>query len=114
VLRIINNQLAPQSTYTNDQKLTITLTPTKTKPTTKMAISSAITDLFKSAYELVASLVGAVYTIIQSFITGVFGLFTGFISFIGDIFQGLIDVVGGVGRFVAGTYLLQFLVIILY
>jgi len=69
-----------------------------------MAVTNAITDLFKSVYELLASVLGAAYTIVHSFINGVLGLFAGFFAFVGDIGKGVFDLVGGVGKFVAGTF----------
>jgi hypothetical protein len=69
-----------------------------------MAITSAVTDLFASIYELLASFLGAVYTIVHSFVMGIFNLFAGFLAFFGDIFQGVFDIVGGVGKFVAGEF----------
>lgn len=69
-----------------------------------MAVTNAITDLVKSVYELLASILGAAYTIIHSFINGVLGLFAGFFAFVGDIGKGVFDLVGGVGKFIAGTF----------
>ncbi|KAG7291323.1 hypothetical protein NEMBOFW57_001336 [Staphylotrichum longicolle] len=68
-----------------------------------MAVTNAITDLVKSVYELLASILGAAYTIIHSFINGVLGLFAGFFAFVGDIGKGVFDLVGGVGKFIAGN-----------
>ncbi|KAK5659612.1 hypothetical protein OQA88_816 [Cercophora sp. LCS_1] len=68
-----------------------------------MAITTAITDLFSSVYELFASLIGAAYTIVHSFVAGIASLFAGFFAFIADIFQGVFDIVGGVGKFVTGN-----------
>ncbi|KAK0622336.1 hypothetical protein B0T14DRAFT_563796 [Immersiella caudata] len=68
-----------------------------------MAITSAVSDLVASIYELFASFVGAVYTIVHSFVMGIFNLFTGFFAFIADIFKGVFDIVGGVGKFVTGN-----------
>lgn len=70
-----------------------------------MAITSAVTDLVSSVYELFASLVGAAYTIVHSFVAGILSLFSGFFAFIADIFQGVFDIVGGVGKFVTGMSL---------
>jgi hypothetical protein len=67
-----------------------------------MAITNAVTDLFASVYELVASFVGAAYTIVHSFVAGIANLFMGFFAFIADIFKGVFDIVGGVGKFVTG------------
>jgi hypothetical protein len=69
-----------------------------------MAVTNAITDLFKSVYELLASILGAAYTIVHSFVSGVLSLFAGFFAFVGDIGKGVFDLVGGVGKFVAGTF----------
>jgi phage-related protein len=65
-----------------------------------MAVTNAITDLFKSIYELFASVLGAIYHTLHSIVMAVVGLFSGFVQLVADIFQGAFDVVGGVGKFV--------------
>lgn len=70
-----------------------------------MAVTTAVTDLFASIYELAASVVGAVYTVVHSFVMGIVHLFAGFIGFFADIFKGVFDLVGGVGKFVTGEYI---------
>ncbi|KAK1756480.1 hypothetical protein QBC47DRAFT_380034 [Echria macrotheca] len=71
-----------------------------------MAVTTAVTDLFASFYELFASIVNAAWTIVHSFIMGIAGLFTGVFTFFADIFKGLFDVVGGVGKFVTGNFVI--------
>ncbi|KAL2020011.1 hypothetical protein VTK56DRAFT_8914 [Thermocarpiscus australiensis] len=68
-----------------------------------MAITSAVTDLFKSLAELLSSVFGAAYAIVHSFVSGLFGLVSGFFAFVQDLGKGAVDLVGGVGRFVAGN-----------
>lgn len=69
-----------------------------------MAITSAVTDLFKSVAELLSSALGAAYAIIHSFVAGLFNLFAGFFAFVGDLGKGVFDLVGGVGKFLAGEF----------
>ncbi|KAK4041351.1 hypothetical protein C8A01DRAFT_14909 [Parachaetomium inaequale] len=68
-----------------------------------MAVTSAITDLVKSAGELLSSVLGAAYAIVHSFISGLLGLFAGFFAFVGDVGKGVLDLAGGVGKFVAAN-----------
>lgn len=70
--------------------------------TAKMAITSAVSDLVASVYELFASFIGAIYTIVHSFLAGIANLFAGVFHLFADVFQGVFDLVGGVGKFVAG------------
>jgi len=67
-----------------------------------MAILTAIEDLFKSFYELIATVVSTFYHIIQTFVNAVLSFFTGIINMIADVFSGAVDIVGGVGKFVLG------------
>ena len=69
-----------------------------------MAITSAMTDLVKSAGELLSSVLNAAYAIVHSFVSGLLGLFAGFFAFVGDVGKGVLDLAGGVGNFVAGMY----------
>ncbi|KAK4225055.1 hypothetical protein QBC38DRAFT_279840 [Podospora fimiseda] len=68
-----------------------------------MAITSAISDLISSIFELFSSFLGAAYTIIHSFFAAILSLFSGFFNFVADIFRGVFDVLGGVGNFLAGN-----------
>ncbi|KAL1844744.1 hypothetical protein VTK73DRAFT_1875 [Phialemonium thermophilum] len=68
-----------------------------------MSILAAINDLFRSVYELAASIAGTALHTVQSLVSAVVGLFTGFVRLIQDLLHGAIDVVGGVGRFVIGN-----------
>lgn len=67
-----------------------------------MAITSAVSDLVASVYELFASFLGAIYTIVHSFLAGIANLFAGVFHMFADVFQGVFDLVGGVGKFIAG------------
>jgi hypothetical protein len=67
-----------------------------------MAIASAVTDLFSSFYELIASLVNTVYTIFSSIIQAFVGFVTGIFSLVGNVLEGAVKAVGGVGKFLAG------------
>lgn len=70
----------------------------------KMAITSAISDLFKSFYELLASVFGTAYSIVYSAFAAVFSFINGIFTLAGDILGGFIDITTGVGKFVVGTY----------
>ncbi|KAJ6439738.1 AP-2 adaptor complex subunit alpha [Purpureocillium lavendulum] len=72
----------------------------------KMAITTAIADLFNSFYELLASIFGAAYAIVHSVVTAVVGFITGIFRLAGDVLGGAIDIAGGVGKFVAGNIVL--------
>lgn len=69
-----------------------------------MAITSAISDLFKSFYELLASVFGTAYSIVYSAFAAVFSFINGIFTLAGDILGGFIDITTGVGKFVVGTY----------
>ena len=68
-----------------------------------MAVTTAVEDLFKSVYELFASVVGTVVTLVQTFLNAILSFFSGFVNMIAQIFSGVVDVVGGVGKFIFGT-----------
>jgi phage-related protein len=68
-----------------------------------MAITSAISDLFKSFYELFASVLNAAYTVIHSIFLAVYNFVTGIFTLAGDLLGGLVDVTGSVGKFVASN-----------
>jgi hypothetical protein len=66
-----------------------------------MAITSAIGDLFKSFYELFASILNAAYTVIHSVFLAVYNFIAGIFTLAGNLLGGLVDVTGSVGKFVA-------------
>ncbi|KAF5670496.1 hypothetical protein FHETE_4403 [Fusarium heterosporum] len=68
-----------------------------------MAITSAITDLLSSIYELFASVLNTIYTVIHSIFSAVLGFVQGLFNLVGDVLSGLVDVTGGVGKFVASN-----------
>lgn len=69
-----------------------------------MAITSAISDLFSSIYELLASVFNTLYSVIHSIFTAILGFVQGFFNLIGDVVSGLVEVTGGVGKFVASEF----------
>ncbi|GJN71882.1 hypothetical protein VFPFJ_02607 [Purpureocillium lilacinum] len=71
-----------------------------------MAITTAISDLFKSFYELISSIFGAAYAIVNSVVGAVVGFVTGIFKLAGDVLGGAIDIAGGVGKFIAGNIVL--------
>lgn len=67
-----------------------------------MAVTSAISDLFSSFYELLASILGAAYSVVHGLFMAVFNLVTGVINLVGDFVGGLINVTEGVAKFALG------------
>lgn len=68
-----------------------------------MAITTAVSDLFGSFYELISSVLGAAYAIVSSLVNAVVGFVAGIFSLAGDIASGAADIAGGVGKFALGT-----------
>ncbi|KAF4943433.1 hypothetical protein FGADI_13422 [Fusarium gaditjirri] len=68
-----------------------------------MAITTAISDLFSSIYELLASVFNTFYSVIHSILSAILGFVQGFFNLIGDVVSGLVEVTGGVGKFVASN-----------
>jgi phage-related protein len=69
-----------------------------------MAITTAISDLFKSFYELIASVLSAAYAVVHSTVDAVLSFITGLVTLLGDITGGVIDVTSGVGKFILGMW----------
>jgi hypothetical protein len=69
-----------------------------------MAITTAIADLFKSFYELIASFFGTAYALIHSLLNAIFGFISGLFTLAGDILGGFVDITTGVGKFVVGMF----------
>ncbi|KAK7220762.1 hypothetical protein V2G26_008765 [Clonostachys chloroleuca] len=69
-----------------------------------MTITTAISDLFKSFYELIASVLSAAYAVVHSTVDAVLGFITGLVTLLGDITGGVIDVTSGVGKFILGNF----------
>ena len=67
-----------------------------------MAITTAIEDLFKSFYELIATVFSTFYHVLQTFLNAIISFFTGIVNMVADIFSGAVDIVGGVGKFLLG------------
>lgn len=68
----------------------------------KMSIAAAISDLFHSFYELIASFFGTAYALVHSLLTAIFGFISGLFTLAGDILGGFVDITTGVGKFVVG------------
>ncbi|UNI22766.1 hypothetical protein JDV02_008626 [Purpureocillium takamizusanense] len=71
-----------------------------------MAITTAVSDLFNSFYELLSSVFGAAYAIVNSVVGAVVGFVTGIFKLVGDVLGGAVDIAGGVGKFLAGNIVL--------
>lgn len=67
-----------------------------------MAITTAISDLFRSLYELLSSVLGTAYAIVHSIFAAAFNFVNGILSLAGDIIGGFINVTEGVAKFIAG------------
>lgn len=65
---------------------------------------SAFEDLFKSIYELFASIIGTVASVVNAFINTILGFFSGIVNLVGDVLQGAVNLVGGIGKFVTGKH----------
>ncbi|KAH6874552.1 hypothetical protein B0T10DRAFT_610630 [Thelonectria olida] len=71
-----------------------------------MALTIAIEDIFKSIYELLASIIGTAYQIIHSTVSAGFSFIAGLFNLLGDFASGMAKAAGGVGKFVAGNIVL--------
>lgn len=70
-----------------------------------MAITSAISDLFASFYELLASILGTMYTLVQTVVMAVVNFITGIFTLVGDVLSGFVEMAGGLGKFLASKFL---------
>jgi phage-related protein len=68
-----------------------------------MAITSAISDLFKSIAELFESVFSTAYSIVHSILLACFNFVSGIFALAGDILGGFIDITTGFGKFVLGN-----------
>lgn len=67
-----------------------------------MSIINAVEDLFKSVYELIASIVSTIYNLILTFVNAIVSFFSGIVNVIVDIFSGAVEIVGGTAKFLLG------------
>ena len=74
-----------------------------------MAITSAISDLFSSIYELFASFFGAIYAVIHGAFSAVYNFIAAILSLVQNVITEAIHLTGGVGKFVASKYSHDFL-----
>ncbi|KAH8176930.1 hypothetical protein LIA77_02012 [Sarocladium implicatum] len=68
-----------------------------------MAITSAISDLFASFYELIASVLGTMYTLVHTIVMACVNFVTGIFTLVGDVLGGFVEMAGGVGKFLASN-----------
>ncbi|KAK0383836.1 hypothetical protein NLU13_9747 [Sarocladium strictum] len=68
-----------------------------------MAITTAISDLFASIYELFASILGTMYSLVHAVIMAFVNFVTGIFTLAGDILGGVAEMAGGVGKFLASN-----------
>jgi hypothetical protein len=67
-----------------------------------MSIINAVEDLFKSFYELIASIISTIYNLILTFVNAIVSFFSGIVNVIVDIFSGAVEIVGGTAKFLLG------------
>lgn len=70
-----------------------------------MAITSAISDLFKSIYEVFASFFSAIYAVIHAAVSTVWNFILGVVNLVQSILVQAVHFTGGVGKFVASECL---------
>ncbi|KAH7367405.1 hypothetical protein B0T11DRAFT_275234 [Plectosphaerella cucumerina] len=75
-----------------------------------MSIINAVEDLFKSFYELIASIVSTIYNLILTFVNAIVSFFSGIVNVIVDIFSGAVEIVGGTAKFLLGNFVIVGLV----
>jgi hypothetical protein len=68
---------------------------------------SAITDIFHSIYELIASFVLTIWSIISTVVDQVFGFVAGIFSLVSHAVVGVLEVVGETGKFLIGKFVSQ-------
>jgi phage-related protein len=69
-----------------------------------MAVTTAVSDLFKSIYELFASVLGTIYAVIHGAFSFVWNFVTGILGLVQRVFTEAVHLTGGVGKFVASKY----------
>ncbi|OAQ73615.1 hypothetical protein VFPPC_01292 [Pochonia chlamydosporia 170] len=69
-----------------------------------MAITSAISDLFKSIYEVFASFFSAIYAVIHAAVSTVWNFILGVVNLVQSILVQAVHFTGGVGKFVASNF----------
>lgn len=70
-----------------------------------MAFSNAISDLVRSIYEAIGGIFHLVYSFFHGILAFIAGVFAAAFNFVSDTVQGLVSIAGGVGKFVAGNFL---------
>ncbi|KHO01595.1 uncharacterized protein MAM_00596 [Metarhizium album ARSEF 1941] len=69
-----------------------------------MALTSAVSDLFKSIYELLASVLSAIYAVVHAAFSTVRGVIAGILSLVQSTVHEALHLTGGVGKFVASNF----------
>lgn len=70
-----------------------------------MTLTTAVSDLFQSIYELFASVLSTIYTVIHAAFSTVRNFVASILSLAQSIVQGVVHLTGGVGKFVASESL---------
>jgi hypothetical protein len=76
------------------------LTPHLNFITTTMAITTAVSDLFSSFYELIASIFGAAYSLVHGLVSVIVGFFSGVVNLILGFIRETLHAAGSSGKFV--------------
>ncbi|QUC23771.1 uncharacterized protein UV8b_08012 [Ustilaginoidea virens] len=69
-----------------------------------MALTSAVSDLFRSIYELFASLVAAVYAAVYAVFAAAQSVVVGLATAVRDVLAQAVHLTGGVAKFVTGNF----------
>lgn len=64
---------------------------------------SAVGDLFKGVYNLLASFFITLFQIVQTFVLAIVHFFTGIVNLFVELVTGLVEVAGGIVNFVLGN-----------
>jgi phage-related protein len=65
-----------------------------------MAITTAVSDLFSSFYELIASIFGAAYSLVHGLVSVIVGFFSGVVNLILGFIRETLHAAGSSGKFV--------------
>ncbi|EFZ02786.1 hypothetical protein X797_000737 [Metarhizium robertsii] len=69
-----------------------------------MTLTTAVSDLFQSIYELFASILSTIYAVIHAAFTTVWNFVASILSLVQSIVREAVHLTGGVGKFVASNF----------
>jgi len=70
------------------------------------SFTGAISDFFKSIFELIASFFQTLFQLVETIFKTAFNFFASILNLFADTFKGLLDVVGGVANFLLANAVL--------